>query len=212
MKRFIVLGSAIIFALISAAVLLSIYRRPSETDYKLARGRSEFFTENYLAALQTLRDLPASQKRGAEAHSYLGAAYLKLHLYNAAIKEFEEAIKERPRQSDPWVGLASSNIELGNPQKAVDQAKRATELEKRSVEAWIALARAQWQQQNQDEAEKAAQKARELDPDNDAVSDVLLRIYFDGNQVDKFQAELDRNSKPSKATQDLAVRFALRQG
>jgi len=212
MKRFIVLGSAIIFALISAAVLVSIYKKPSETDYRLARGRSEFFTENYLAALQTLRDLPASQKRGAEAHSYLGAAYLKLHLYNAAIKEFEEAIKERPRQSDPWVGLASSNIELGNPQKAVDQAKRATELEKRSVEAWIALARAQWQQQNQDEAEKAAQKARELDPDNDAVSDVLLHIYFDGNQPDKFQAELDRNSKPSKTSQDLAVRFALRQG
>src|SRR4030095_15848570 len=158
MKRYIVVSGVAIFALVSLAVLLSIFDKPTESDYRLARGRSQFFTENYLAALQTLRDFPASQKRGAEAHSYLGAAYLKLHLYNAAIKEFEEAIKERPRQSDPWVGLASSNIRLGNPQKAVDQAKRATELEKRSVEAWIALARAQWQQQNQDEAEKAAQK------------------------------------------------------
>src|SRR5206468_3852480 len=37
-------------------------------------------------------------------------------------------------------------------------------------------------------------------------------VYFDGNQPEKFQAELDRNSQPSKVIQDLAVRFFLRQG
>ncbi len=212
MKRYIVLGAALMFVVVGAAVLLSFFNKPTETEYRLARGRSQLYTENYLAALQTLRDIPDSQKRGPEAHSYLGAAYLKLHLYKAAIKEFEEAIKQRPRESDPWIGLSSSYIELGDAQKAVDEAKRATEIEKRSVDAWIALARAPWQQQNLDQAEKAALKARELEPDHSAVSDLLLHIYFDQNQGDKFQAELDRNSKPSKPTQDLAVRFFLRHG
>ena len=107
----------------------------------------------------------------------------------------EEAIKQRPRESDPWIGLASSYIELGDASKAADQAKRATEIEKRSVDAWIALGRAQWQQRNFDQAEKAALKARELEAGNPGVSDLLLHIYFDGDQYDKFQAELDRNGK-----------------
>jgi tetratricopeptide (TPR) repeat protein len=212
MKRLIFLGGTLLFALISTAVLLSLFNRPTDSDYRLARGRSQLFTENYLAALQTLREVASSQKHGPEAHAYLGAAYLKLHLYQAAIKEFEEAIKLRPKESDPWIGLASSYIELGDAQKAVDQARRATEIEKRSVDAWLALGRAQWQQHNLTQAEQAALKARELDADNAAVSDLLLHIYFDGNNSDKFQDELDRMARPPKATQDLVVRYFVRQG
>ena len=212
MKRYILLGGAIVFVVIAAAILVVVLDQPTENDYKFARGRSQFVTENYLAALQTLRDIPNSGKQGPEAHSYLGAAYLKLHLYKAAIKEFEEAIRLKPKESDPWIGLASSYIELGDAQKAVDQAKRATELENRSVDAWVALGRAQWQQRNLDQAEKAALKARELDDENTGVSDLLLHIYFDQNNADKFQSELDRASRPTKVTQDLAVRFFVRQG
>src|SRR5215472_4577989 len=186
MKRYVLLGAALFFAIVSAAVLLSLYKRPTETDYRLAKGRSQLFTENYLAALQTLRDIPDARKGGPEAHSYLGAAYLKLHLYSAAIKEFEEAIKDRPKQSDPWIGLASSYIELGDPSKAADDAKRATEIEKRSADAWITLGRAEWQSKDFGQAEKAALKARELEPDNPAASDLLLHVYFDGGQFDKF--------------------------
>jgi tetratricopeptide (TPR) repeat protein len=212
MKRYIVAGVVILFVLVAGAILASFFNRPSETEYRLARGRAQLYTENYLAALQTLRDFPDARKAGPQAHSYLGAAYLKLHLYKAAIKEFEEAIKERPHQSDPWIGLASSYIELGDIQKAVDEARRATEIERRSPDAWIALGRAQWQQRNFDEAEKAALKAREIDPGNPGVSDLLLRVYFDFDQPDKFQAELDRARKPAKPVQDLAIRFFLRQG
>ena len=212
MKRYVLIAAVLFFLAVSAAIFLSVLKRPTETDYRLAKGRSQLFTENYLAALQTLRDIPDLQKRGSETHSYLGAAYLKLHLYKAAISEFEEAIKARPRESDPWIGLASSYIELGDASKAADQARRATEIEKRSVDAWIALGRAQWQQRNFDEAEKAALKARELDADNPAVSDLLLHIYFDGDQYDKFQAELDRNGKPSKASQNLTIQFFLAHG
>jgi tetratricopeptide (TPR) repeat protein len=213
MKRLIILGSALLFMLGGAAVLISLLsNRPTESDYRLAKGRSQLFTENYLAALQTLRDIPDSRKAGPEAHSYLGAAYLKLHLYKAAIKEFEEAIKDRPKESDPWIGLASSYIELGDAAKAADEAKRATEIEKRSADAWLALGRAEWQGQNFDQAEKAVLKARELEAGDPGVSDLLMRIYFDSNQSDKFQAEMDRNTKPSKNAQELAIRFFLAHG
>src|SRR5215813_4373730 len=212
MKRYALLAAALFFALVSAAFLLSHFKRPTETDYRIAKGRSQLFTENYLAALQTLRDVPDLQKRGSETHSYLGAAYLKLHLYKAAIKEFEEAIKDRSKESDPWIGLASSYIELGDPAKAADEAKRATEIEKRSADAWLALGRAEWQRQNFDQAEKAVVKARELEAGNQGVSDLLMRIYFDSNQFEKFQAEMDRNTKPSKTAQELAIRFYLGHG
>src|SRR5712691_10476182 len=201
MKRYLLIGSVLIAAMLATAILLSFFNRPTETDYRLARGRAQLYTEIYLAALQTLRDISNSQKGGPQAHSYLGAAYMKLHLYKAAIKEFEEAIKEGSRESDPWIGLASSYIELGDIQKAIDEAKRATEIEKRSADAWIALGRAEWQQRNFDEAEKAALKAREINPANPAASDLLLHIYFDVDQPDKFQAELERSQKPAKPVQ-----------
>src|SRR5690242_16474838 len=108
MKRLILAGSVIIFALFCVLIFYSVRDKPTETDYRLARGRAQLYTENYLAALQTLRDIPDSQKTGAETHSYLGAAYLKLHLYKAAIKEFQEATRQASRISDPWIGLASS--------------------------------------------------------------------------------------------------------
>src|SRR6266446_4816580 len=127
MKRYIVFGGVLLFALIGSAILISLFNKPAETDYRLARGRAQLYTENYLAALQTLRNIPDSQTGSLQAHSYLGAAYLKLHLYKAAIKEFEQASKQRSRISDPWIGLASSYIQLGELQHAIDSAQHAIE-------------------------------------------------------------------------------------
>src|SRR5438034_9383917 len=108
MKRYLLIGSVLIAAMLATAILLSFFNRPTETDYRLARGRAQLYTENYLAALQTLREIPDSRKGGAETHSYLGAAYLKLDLYKAAITQFAEASKEDSRISDPSTGLAAS--------------------------------------------------------------------------------------------------------
>ena len=37
-----------------------------------------------------------------------GAEYLSLHLYKAALGEFEQAVKLRPREADPLIGMAST--------------------------------------------------------------------------------------------------------
>ena len=80
MKRYLLFGVAIIFAIASAAVLFPVLKKPGENESRLARGRAQLETENYLAALQTLRNVADSKKNSPEVHSYLGAAYLRLHL------------------------------------------------------------------------------------------------------------------------------------
>ena len=62
-KRFFIFGAAVIFVAICAAVFISFRGKPTESDYKLARGRSQLFTENYLAALQTLREIRTDRAR-----------------------------------------------------------------------------------------------------------------------------------------------------
>src|SRR5215813_2669063 len=108
-----------------------------------------------------------------------GAEFLSLHLYGAARKQFEQAVKLRPREADPLLGIASIYIQLGDAAKAVQQADRATQLEKRSADAWIMLGRAHWQQREFSEAEKAGLKAIELDPTDTNAAELLLHVYFD---------------------------------
>jgi tetratricopeptide (TPR) repeat protein len=192
-----------------AVLLYATLNRPSPTDYRLARGRALLETENYIEALEALREIPQGHSR-AETHAYLGAAYLRLHLYKAAIREFEDAVKLSPRRADPLIGLASSHIELGEAVKAVEHAERATSVEPRSADAWVILGRAYWFRKSFFDAERAALKARELDAKNPAVSDLLLNVYFSQEENDKFRAELDRVTTPSRAIQDLAARFYVR--
>src|SRR5215813_5163899 len=177
MKRYlliIVLAAGGLILVIGVAGAL-VHPRP-QPDYRLLRARALFDTENYLTALQVLREVPAGQKNGSEAHSYLGAAYLQLHLYQAAITEFQEALRQSPRALDPWVGLASTYIRLGDGTKALEDAGKAADISKDSIDAWLLLGRAHWLQREFGEAEKAALKAQQLDPSNSAAVDLLLHI------------------------------------
>ena len=212
MKRLLFISIFGVFLFSIAAGIYLLFKRPSADNYRLARGRAFLDTENYLAALQELREVSQTRQNPAAAHAFLGAAYFRLHLYLTAIREFEEAGKHGSRRADPWIGLASTYIELGDGHKALENAKRAATIDKKSSDAWITLGRAHWLQRNFDEAEKAALRAQQLDPQHSAIEELLLRNYFDRDQTDKFQATLDRLKNPSKAVQDLAVRFFVRQG
>ncbi len=212
MKRFVLIATAAAVILPITTLLFISGSRPSAIDYRLARGRSLLETENYLEALQALREIPATQKRRAETHSAIGAAYFRLHLYGAAITEFEAAAKIGRRDADPRIWLASTYIKLGNPSKALEEAQQATGIEQESPDALIVLGRAYWLQREFSKAEEAAMKARVLDPKSPAPGDLLIHVYFEQNDFDKFQAELDRIKKPDKATQELAIRFHLRRG
>jgi tetratricopeptide (TPR) repeat protein len=212
MRRFLLFAVTAFFFFAVATWIYTVINAPSPAEYGLARGRSLLDSENYLGALETLRSLPELQRSKSDAHTLIGTAYFRLHLYLAAIREFENAEKQGSRRADPWVGLASSYIELGNGEKAVEEATHATTIDPKSVDAWILLGRAQWLQQNFAQAEKAALKAQEMVPGLPITEELLLHIYFDQEQPDKFQTSFHRIKNPSKGTQDLAIRFFLRQG
>src|SRR5579872_7613417 len=126
MKRILVFALVGLFLLFIAAAVVSTSRTPTLADYQLEQGRSLLDAENYLGALETLRSVGETKHEGFDAHTLLGTAYLRLHLYLAAIKEFERAEKQDTRHADPWIGMASSYIELGDGQKALDEATHAT--------------------------------------------------------------------------------------
>jgi tetratricopeptide (TPR) repeat protein len=201
-----------IFTFLVALILLPYAGQRSGLDNRLVRGRALLDAQNYIGALETLREVPASGGNRAETHAYLGAAYFRLHLYQAAINEFETAISQGARRSDPWIGLASTYLELGDASKALEQAKRATEIQPASAEAWLTLGRAHWMLKEYAEAEAAGLKVQELDPRNRVTTELLLHVYFDRNEPEKFEAVLNRNTQPAKAVQDLAIRFFIRQG
>jgi tetratricopeptide (TPR) repeat protein len=212
MNRFLtVIGVSLLLTVILGAVAMTSLRSYSEAGYRLAHGRALLDAENYIGALQTLRELPMTPTTMPEAHAYLGAAYFRLHLYEAAIREFQTAVKRRPRGADPWIGLASAYMKLGDAQKAREEAARAAGMAGASADAWIMLGRAWWLEQNLAEAEKAGLKARELAPGSPAVTDLLLHIYSDQNNAAEFQSLLDKRPQLSPPNQDTAVRFYVRQ-
>jgi superkiller protein 3 len=203
-RTVIIIIIALFVTVVFSFVAFTSLDRPTVYDYRLSRGRALLDAEDYLEVLRTLRDVP-------EAHSYLGAAYLRLHLYQAAIQEFEAAAKDKSQGSDPWVGLASTYIELGDASKAREQADHATGVEKESLDAWLALGRAYWLERNFAEAEKAALKAKELNPASPITTELLLHIYSDSDQSAKFESLLAGTSDPSKAIQNLAIQFYVHQ-
>jgi len=212
MKRILVFGLAGLFVVFIAAAIVSMHNTPSPAESGIERGRSLLDAENYLGAVETLRSVADSPRRNADTHTLLGTAYLRLHLYLAAIKEFESAEKQNARHPDPWIGMASSYIELGDGPKALDEASHAATMDPNSIDAWIMLGRAQWLQHNYVEAEKAALKAQKLAPDLPITTELLLHVYFDQEQPDKFETTFYRLNNPSRSAQDLAVQFYIRQG
>jgi len=146
-------------------------------------------------------------------HAEKGAAYLKEHLYRAAINEFEAATKRSPGALDPWLGLAAAYIRLGNGAKALEGAGKAVDIAKDSAGAHLVLGRAHWLSRNLEDAEKAALKARELEDESTLQSaELLLRIYFDRHDDEKFAELLDSLDETDRATRELAVQQAVRRG
>jgi tetratricopeptide (TPR) repeat protein len=148
----------------------------------------------------------------AYAHAQQGTTFLQQHLYRAAIDEFEAATRKSPRALDPWVGLAAVHIRLGDGRRAVEDAGKAVDIAGNSAEAQIILGRAHWLARNPGEAEKAALKAQELLPANLQAAELLLNVYFDRRDDEKFQKAFNLIEKPHRPIADLGIAFAVRRG
>jgi tetratricopeptide (TPR) repeat protein len=155
---------------------------------------------------------PSDDPTAAYEHSHQGIALMQQHLYQAAIEEFEAAIRQSPRALDAWVGLSAIYIRLGDGPKALERAAKAVTLARDSADVQLILGRAHWLARNLSDAEGAALKVDELDPSNLQAAELLLRIYFERKDDAKFREVLDSTENANRPIQDLAVQFAIRQG
>lgn len=213
MRRYLlllVLGSLGLIAMLAAGYAL--LDAPAASAADIVRARDLLETGNYLNAIETLRTIEDPGAAAGDARAYLGAAYLHLHLYRAALAEFESAARRSPGALDPWIGLAVVQIRLGNGREALENAQRAVRVAENSPEVWLVLGRVHWFGRDFGQAEKAGLKARELDPRNLQAVELLLQIYSEQNDAPKFRELLEKTETPDKAIRDLAIRFAVRQG
>jgi tetratricopeptide (TPR) repeat protein len=165
-----------------------------------------------LGLLWRTNSTPVVDVDAAVAHAQKGAAYLKQHLYKAAINEFEAATRKSPGALDPWVGLAAVHIRLGDGRRAVEDAGKAVNIARNSADAQLILGRAHWLARNLGEAEKAALKAQELVPSSLQAAELLLSVYFDRHDDAKFQKAFDRIENPYRPIENLGIEFAVRRG
>jgi tetratricopeptide (TPR) repeat protein len=150
-------------------------------------------------------------RAAASDHAEKGAAYLKRHLYSAAIREFEAASKRSPGALDPWLGLAAVYIRLGDGQRALEGAAKAVNIARDSAGVQLVFGRANWLVRNFDDAEKAGLKARELERSNLQAAELLLNVYAERKEESKFEDLLESIQEPSRPIQDLAIQYAIRR-
>ena len=213
MKRLLLAGIVSLLLLAGVLILASVFVDTSSTaDMRLVRGRGLLSDENYLGALEAFREVVASRPDDREAHSYLGLTYLRLHLYQSAIREFERAKGWSSRRAHPWTGLAHAYLGLDEPARALEHAERAASLDENAVEAWTVLGWTHWVQKNYGKAEEAGLKTLELDPRNLDATELLLRVYFDQNDPEQFEVLRNRVSEWTRPLEDLVVAFFVRQG
>lgn len=213
MSRYVLalLLPVLVFGSVGFASLVS-NDRPSQLDYRLARGRVMLDIGNYLSALEIFKQAIETNPEHITARTLLGIVQLRMHLYHAAIKTFEEAGDLDRGEAGPFIGLAHAKLALGEVSASMADATHATEVDPQAGEAWLALAQACWRDRSYGDAESAALEARELAPENPRALEALLHIYMDSDKPKKFEALIDDVPEGNQSLQNLVVSFLVRQG
>ena len=202
-----------VLVLILIVISVSVAGRvPDPSTYKMARGRAFLDAGQYLEAVDTLLEARAELPEHAGVRTMMGIAYLRLHLFTAAVAEFELSDTLSPGRADPWIGLAHARMGLGQIVEATEAAEHATELDEDSVEAWLILARTKWLSRGYREAEAAALEVDSVYPDDPMALEALLHIYKDAGRDEKFKALIDRVPTGDRVLGSVVTDFLVGQG
>ncbi len=201
-----------LFLVIIVIGVVGAGRSPDPLTYRIARGRAFLEAGRYLDAVDTLREVQAEMPEHAGVRTMVGIAYLRLHLFSAAIAEFELSDSLDPGRADPWIGLAHARLGLGQIVEATEAAERATELDEDSTEAWMILARTKWLDRGYREAEAAALEVESVRPDDPMALEALLHIYKDAGRDEEFEALIERVPAGNRALGSVVTDFLVSQG
>ena len=134
----------------------------------LAKGDLPKARENYLKSLEIMPEVPFTWQD-------LGIVEQGLGHKEAALEDFQRALKYNPKYAKGMVAIARLLLERGEANEAIPYLQRANELEPLWPEPYITLGnlyagRARWR-----EAEQIWTAYLKLDPKNEAVQAALRR-------------------------------------
>lgn len=104
---------------------------PYEYSGQVEKARDALKRGSYLEAIPALQKVVQLNRKSAQAHFWLGSAYLGAHQADASIASFQEALRLKPDYADAEQGLGMAYSEKSMNQEAEAAFKKATELRRK---------------------------------------------------------------------------------
>lgn len=165
-------GSEAVRAAVTAADLL-----PDVPEAQLEAGSLLLLAGKFTEAKGLAEKVLSANANDVRGRVLLGNATAGLKDVDAAIKEFEEAIRLDPQQAGIYTGLASLKASSGDPVAAERIFKQAVTTDPQSTNARLALAHFYWSNDRVEEAERLMKEAQQLKPTDTRVNVTLALFY-----------------------------------
>jgi tetratricopeptide (TPR) repeat protein len=159
-------------AAVTAAQLL-----PDVADAQVEAGGALLLVGKFADAKGYADRVIARDASHVRARVLLGNATAGLKDTDAAIREFEEAIRLDPQQSGVYTGLAVLKASQGEREAAERIFKQAIATEQKSAPARLALAQFYWSTDRLEDAERVMMETHDLMPGEPQVN-VMLALFY----------------------------------
>lgn len=162
--------------------------RELQGDLQRAEGHSE-------DAVETYRQIVASQPRRVNTRIALASVYEQLHQSDKATGELENAVRLDPHNAEAKAQLGHLAIEAGRQQAASDWTRQALALDPNNLTAnedrAILLERAG----KHEDAQAVLQRLVKLEPNNPRIHYLLGRVLLKLQRTEEAQSEFDFSKK-----------------
>ncbi len=159
-------------AAVTAAQLL-----PDDADAQVDAGSALLLVGKFAEAKEYAERVITKDANSVRARVLLGNATAGLKDPDAAIKEFEEAIRLDPQQSGIYTGLATLKASQGDRESAERIFTQAIKVDEKSATARLALAQFYWSGDRIDDAERVLKEAYDVLP-RDTQVNVMLAVFY----------------------------------
>lgn len=112
--------------------------QPDNADHVLMLGRSQYQAKNYAGAKDAFTKLVGMDGKYT-SYNWLGVANFALADYNAAVSNFNAALRIKNTDATLWANLANATDKLGNTFDAADYAFNGLDLDANNDTVWSTI-------------------------------------------------------------------------
>ncbi len=154
------------FALSARQYELILASRPLKRDrveYSIALGRMRDADRNYSGAIAAFQDALHDDPKSWDGNLYLAKSYDHAELNSKAIAVYTYCLRLRPKEAEPYEGIAHVYRQVGFLSKAIENYKKALTLEKKP-ETYLELSDTYARQGDEIKAKDVLQEAKAFLP------------------------------------------------